>query len=346
MKISEMKKELESYGISTATILEKSELVTALEEARSERHHRRSSKSEPIAISEEASAELRHKPTPATQVNDREGAGSDMQRYTVKEELAHNSFPKSNFFTAGIGLIQAGHIEEGVDALKRGAETNGCVPCMHKYAEYYILQRKNEIVPLTLPWLLEGAIRGHFGCMHSLIDTFYNKSKPARAGSLNDYWGKTQISLYPDIHLTTTEERKNTKKNNGSICNICRKTDLDEGVTLVACGKCGYYYYCGKKCQLIHWKAAAGNHIGECNHLKILKKYHRPYAEEIRDKIIRGDDPKSIPELQELRTKLGLNRPKEDYEELILHLSDDNIFRDNYNRKNGTVHIGSTPETI
>ena len=44
MKIREMKKELETYGISTATILEKSELVAALEKARVERRiNRRSS---------------------------------------------------------------------------------------------------------------------------------------------------------------------------------------------------------------------------------------------------------------------------------------------------------------
>jgi hypothetical protein len=359
MKISEMKKELESYGISTATILEKSELVTTLFEARAECLYRRSSKSELVSALKKVGAELRHEPPPRIW-----GGEGDALHRTIKitEEkkkkfkktrammaVVHNRFPKSNFYSVGMRLFKARHFDLAMQAYKRGAETDGCVPCIHKYTDGCILKRK-EMIHLLLPLLLEGAIRGYIRSMQFLIGACYFEAKPARARSLEDYWEKIEISLYPDIPLNKKEAVKNLKTQIGKKCYTCSKQDLDEDVTLVACGKCGYYYYCGKECQLIHWDAAAGNHIGECNHLKILKTYHRPYAEEIRDKIIRGDDPKSIPELQELRTQLGLNRPKEDYEELILHLGDEHNSNNRYEhlvaRKDGTVHIGSTPETI
>ena len=73
---------------------------------------------------------------------------------------------------------------------------------------------------------------------------------------------------------------------------------------------------------------------------------------EIRAAITDGVDPKDIPRLQNLRTALGLNRPKEEYEELLLHLGDDsnsdiqNRYKYLTARKDGTVHIGSTPEVI
>jgi len=96
--------------------------------------------------------------------------------------------------------------------------------------------------------------------------------------------------------------------------------------------------------------------MAECRQFMILKEYFKPrYAREIREAIISGVDPKNIPRLQTLRTQLGLNRPKEDYEELVLCLNDNNNNNtsnrlDPYKylvaRKDGTVHIGSTPNII
>jgi len=96
--------------------------------------------------------------------------------------------------------------------------------------------------------------------------------------------------------------------------------------------------------------------MAECRQFMILKEYFKPhYAREIRVAIIAGDDPKTIVRLQTLRTQLGLNRPKEDYEELLLSLSDDdkndiskspNRYEYLIARKDGTVHIGSTPNII
>jgi len=96
--------------------------------------------------------------------------------------------------------------------------------------------------------------------------------------------------------------------------------------------------------------------MAECRHLKILQEYCKPrHVKEIREAIISGVDPKEIPRLQNLRTALGLNRPKEEYEELLLILSDDDINDTNYSpnryeylvgRNDGTFHIGSTPNVI
>jgi len=106
----------------------------------------------------------------------------------------------------------------------------------------------------------------------------------------------------------------------------------------------------------------------------ILKEYCKPhYVEEIREAIIRGDDPKTINRLQTLRSKLGLDRPKEDYEELLMLRFQNNDTNDNdinsdinandndnenninnspdpyeyvVGRKDGTVHIGSSPGAL
>jgi len=72
-----------------------------------------------------------------------------------------------------------------------------------------------------------------------------------------------------------------------------------------------------------HWNE--WNHIGECRQVILLRKYCKPqYVKEIREAIISGQDPKEIHKLQRLRLKLGLNRPKEEYAELMLLLNDNN----------------------
>jgi len=105
---------------------------------------------------------------------------------------------------------------------------------------------------------------------------------------------------------------------------------------------------------LHHWQE--GNHIGECRQLQILNEYHKPYAKEIRDAIKSGENPKEIRALQRLRNMLGLTRPIEEYEELVELLSDDvdveveDDVNDRYGylvaRRDGTVHIGSTPKVL
>merc|ERR1712238_547799 len=131
-------------------------------------------------------------------------------------------------------------------------------------------------------------------------------------------------------------------------------------VTLEKCGYCKYYSYCGKDCQLSHWYHT---HMNQCRHLKKLRKYYKPYAKSIRKQLTSAEDPKSIPELQVLRAKLGLTRPiSQEYTDLFALLEeqaakvdkskevDKTISPNRYEylvaRKDGTVHVGSTANII
>merc|ERR1711992_23691 len=132
-------------------------------------------------------------------------------------------------------------------------------------------------------------------------------------GALIDYLAK----LWGDKDLQ--QLRKVNKERITNRCVVCSKTEKDYGVTLEKCGKCSYYSYCSKSCQHWHWKEQ--NHCGECRQLEILRKYHKPYKREIRNPIKNGQDPKTIPQLQLLRQKLGLTRPKEEYASLVERLN-------------------------
>ena len=156
------------------------------------------------------------------------------------------------------------------------------------------------------------------------------------------------------------DKQESLKKGTGKRCVVCGEPESKESMKLEKVGKCKMYSYCGKECLMYHWQEV--NHVGEGRQLNILRKYYKPYAKEIRMALIRGDDPKEIVPLQMVRTKLGLNRPTEEYAELlVLPFVGDNdqqnkmddkqnhsIHRDEYltARKDGTVHIGSTPNVI
>ena len=316
----------------------------------------------PLSVAATATASKTVAPAPAAIIVPPDD--HQFPRASTNEQTDRNAFPKSNFYKVGAGLHKDNFFDLALDAFKRGAAETGCVPCMMECANVH-MHKQGNMIHLRLPWLLEGAIRGHTTFMSMLIhmcyspnryDTCHNEeSKHIDAVALENYWGRIITSMNPDIPLTTIERRKNLKKEIGTFCVICSKKDLEDDVTLVACGKCGYYYYCGKECQLKHWYDL--NHLGECRQLKILNEYHKPYAKRIRKAIISGDDPKHIPELQTLRTKLGLNRPIEDYKELVdvLNTDDDddddgsnrpNLYKYRVATKKGTVHIGSTPESI
>jgi len=92
-----------------------------------------------------------------------------------------------------------------------------------------------------------------------------------------------------------------------------------------------------------------GQHAGVCRHLGLLNKYHKPFAKKIwTDIAVHGITPQDIPELQELRHRLGLSRPQEDYQDRLdeaqaLRLDSIKLILP---RKDGTVQIGSFPRPI
>jgi len=291
----------------------------------------------------------------------------------IDEDYDLKGYPKSEFFTVGLDLSIAHHDEEAINAFHRGAAQDGCVACIFFYVSFQIKKGDNTGIHLALPWALEGAIRGHYGCINRLVRVFYNHATLSRQShALASFWVKIMIELGNTIQDCTEERRKAYKKKIANRCFICQKTEDDKDsndntITLVKCGKCKHYSYCGKACQLYHWKESSSSsseggggcgHINECRHLTILHKYYKSHhVKEIREAIIRGDDPTQISRLQLLRTKLGLSRPKEEYQDLLLRLDDNNNNNNNNNtsinpydylvaRKDGTVHIGSTPDVI
>ena len=92
-----------------------------------------------------------------------------------------------------------------------------------------------------------------------------------------------------------------------------------------------------------------GQHAGVCRQLGLLNKYHKPFAKTIRkDLAVHGIAPRDIPELQELRQRLGLSRPQADYQELLEEAQAGRLDPTQLilPRKDGTVQIGSFPRPI
>jgi sulfatase maturation enzyme AslB (radical SAM superfamily) len=148
------------------------------------------------------------------------------------------------------------------------------------------------MIHLRLPWLLEAAIRGHFHTIHLLV-IFYCHAEPAMPNLLQHYWTKI-LNYLPLSSGMKKEQRKYARGIIGNVCFACTKADSDDRKFL-RCSKCKFYTYCGKECQLKHWNHGNhGNHRGECKQLQILNTYHKPYAKQIHEKIIRGDDPTEI----------------------------------------------------
>ena len=92
-----------------------------------------------------------------------------------------------------------------------------------------------------------------------------------------------------------------------------------------------------------------GQHAGVCLQLRILQKYHKPFAKKIWEDIaVRGIAPRDIPELQDLRQRLGLSRPLADYQDLLDDAKAGRLESAKLilPRKDGTVQIGSFPRPL
>ena len=80
--------------------------------------------------------------------------------------------------------------------------------------------------------------------------------------------------------------------------------------------------------------------------MKVLNRYHRPFAKEIHDSSICGE---THPALENLQYKSGLSRPTEEYQELRLGTHEGNLinpFECVVARNDRTIWIGSTPNSI
>merc|ERR1740130_1568420 len=168
-------------------------------------------------------------------------------------------------------------------------------------------------------------------------ECYYYKDEPNRGNktdALLHYWGK----IYKRNKLSNFGLNE-LKHHVGRKCVICSKTDT-KTLTLQQCIGCSFYCYCGEECQTRHWEEH--KHRNECKQVHILNKYHKPYAKEIRDAVIRGD--KEIPSLEKLRYKLGLTRPQEEYHEFfkLTHKKYEDYL---VGREDGTLWVGSVPNS-
>jgi hypothetical protein len=196
-----------------------------------------------------------------------------------------------------------------------------------------------------IPWLLEGAIRGSGACRLMLTTSVYEKAKPKLPNALMTYWLKIHAKFNADNELQFDNYMVKQFKNEvGKSCAICSKKD-SKTLVLQQCKGCSFRCYCSETCQTTHWEEH--NHKGECKQLNILNKYHKPHAKEIWDAAIGANNH---PALDNLRHKLGLSRPSEEYEELRDRCTHDGQPIDPFEylvgREDGTVWVGSTPNPI
>jgi hypothetical protein len=205
-------------------------------------------------------------------------------------------FPVSDEYAQVVANIENIEEREIFELCKRGVAKHNCVHSMHGMGKFMLMDGPDRKV-FALSYFLDGAIRGSCQCAWRLIDD--SSYKPAEA--LKAYWVKMVVKYGDDRKLDTKRQKKRVVRE----CVICSRKDT-ERETLQQCKGCSLYCYCSEECQTIHWKTH--NHSGECKQLGILNKYHKPYAKEIRDAVIRGDHDTDIPALEKLRIKLGSER--------------------------------------
>eukprot|EP00751_Fragilariopsis_kerguelensis_P042372 CAMPEP_0171005352 /NCGR_PEP_ID=MMETSP0736-20130129/18304_1 /TAXON_ID=186038 /ORGANISM="Fragilariopsis kerguelensis, Strain L26-C5" /LENGTH=333 /DNA_ID=CAMNT_0011435017 /DNA_START=79 /DNA_END=1080 /DNA_ORIENTATION=- len=259
-------------------------------------------------------------------------------------------FPKSDSYVLGMRLnddhnkYNIDNDKEIKEAFMRGATEYGCVQSMGMVGLCHFWSNLNgKQIHLGVPWLLEEAIRGAMKPVQYLVEFVYNKVWPGQPRAIQKYWMKMFDKYYG--WSESSGEKSNAKEVKDSInrvCFICFKRDT-ETLTLRQCKGCSTYCYCSQECQTIHHK---DGHKAECRQVKILTKYHKPYAKEIRQAAIRGE---THPALEKLRHKLGLSRPEEEYQELKMGIHEGkpiNPYEYVVARNDGTVWVGSTPYSL
>jgi len=219
-------------------------------------------------------------------------------------------FPESDTLLQAFKLLKDNNVKLAIARCMDGAIEYGCVLSMYMLSVIHgASNSKGKLnIHLSQPWLLEGSIRGS-SCVTTALVAAYLKNVPVQSKSLMAYWIEMNCK-----YCEWSGASKIVKNSEMEAI----KNDTAEEPT--------------------------HNHRAECNQLKILNKYHKPYAKEIREAAIRGE---SHPALEELRHRLGLTRPIKDYYVLQnshihkgkpINPKDYIIARDD-----GTVWIGSFP---
>jgi len=272
-----------------------------------------------------------------------EAAVSSNPSHIMTESIFFST--KSKFCILGEKLTDERHFSAAEPIFKQGSES-GCILSMDWYSAYLLYNpsyKNNYTTHLVLPWALEGSVRGHTDCMARLVtNCYYNETVPCIKNVLEDYWMKFLMKWGSTNNMSWIDRRNTINNEHKDECAVCLKK-VSEFLTLKTCDGCKCVPYCSKECQEKHWLIG---HKGECQQLIILYKHHKPYAEEIRNEIVQGGDPKNIQTLQKLRKKLGLTHPREEYQEYLTPTTNNMYNHLLLPSNNGTVRVGSTPETI
>ena len=287
----------------------------------------------------------------------------------VKAGSGVNEFPESTFHVKAESFHKKGNHSKANKILVQGIE-NGCVRCLFEYTMKILndgatrentttseLINNNMNPHLALPLFLEGAIRGYPDAVTMICGVYgqangkdgcrYGHWRSRPADLLTSYWQKIRLKDEDrEERIQTKKVNKKLQEHYGVMCSLCGKED-SETVTLMKCDGCKFYYYCSKECQKKMWQE--GQHAGVCRHLGLLNKYHKPFAKKIRRDLVEHRlAPRDIPELQELRQRLGLCRPQVDYQDLLEAAKTQQLDPAQLilPRKDGTVQIGSFPRPI
>ena len=283
--------------------------------------------------------------TPPATENDEEVQNEVMKVDRIDDR---NEYRTSEQYRTVLELYSShriGDMQEAVGLYHCLAVVYGCVRSMSDLGSCFSECTEFKKLHVATPWLLEGAIRGSGVCRFLLTTIVYEETKSKTAYALNTYWLEmdAKFNTY-DEHQFDNSMVKRYKNAVLKTCVMCSKKD-SKTLTLQQCKGCSLYCYCSETCQTNHWEE--DNHRGECKQLYILNKYHKPYAKEIRDAAISGNNH---PALDKLRYKLGLSRPLQEYEGLLHHNTHDgkSIDPKDYlvGRNDGTVWVGSTPDPI
>ncbi|OEU23391.1 hypothetical protein FRACYDRAFT_233564 [Fragilariopsis cylindrus CCMP1102] len=289
--------------------------------------------------------------TAAAEVTAAAVATTSLTEYSISERVIvlQDQLPESDMYDQA-AVINISY-EEQYELFRRGITEDECVHSMQAMGEIFSgqweltmnrMQAMGELtrfkdkkrIHLALPWYLEAAIRGSVLSTRYLMARFYIRN----AAALHGYWGEIYKKYYSKRGFALVEHQ-DLKDLVERKCVICSKTDT-KTLTLQQCKGCSAYCYCDEGCQAIHWEER--KHRNECKQVQIFNKYHKPYAKEIRDAVIRGD--KEIPSLEKLRYKLGLTRPQEEYIEFFeLTHNGKKIDPNDYlvGREDGTLWVGS-----
>mmetsp|Transcript_19522 Transcript_19522/g.21559 ORF Transcript_19522/g.21559 Transcript_19522/m.21559 type:complete len:555 (+) Transcript_19522:659-2323(+) len=172
-----------------------------------------------------------HTQTQMTDLLSKKNTKSECNIPTIGSDRSDGSFARLSqefvFFVIGDRLF---HNREfltknktqklAMDAFLKGCVQEGCVPCMFYYCHMQLALGR---VHLALPWLLEGAIRGHLPCQHRLVNECYNEAAPEEVDVLSNFWAKILISH--GSHYITEDMRNDARTKNGNHCFSCGKKE-------------------------------------------------------------------------------------------------------------------------